>query len=342
MRVVLTLLARDEADVVEWQLLYHFGRGIDFVVATDHRSVDGTSEILQRFAAEGRLRYIRDDSERISQADQMTRMARIAATEHAADWVIPSDADEFWWPRKGTIHEVLEAIPAQVGVVRGFIRTFAPRPEDDRLFFERMTFLARPVADHENIYQPNVHVVHRAHPNISVIRGFHDAYGDGLGRLIRTWCPFEVLHFPNRTSAQSERKYKQGFHAWIGAERGGRHIQAAYRVLEATGRDELWDRRVVDGEELESGLRDGAFTEDTRLRDVLRDIQHGRPLNDLRATREQDTQFHSELGAMGMKDAASRLMSQTNELARRVSALQTARGFARADSTTAESTSRLG
>jgi hypothetical protein len=256
-KVVLTLLARDEADVVDWQLRYHYALGVDFVVATDHRSVDGTSEILQRFEAEGRLRYIRDESEMISQADQMTRMARIAATEHGADWVIPSDADEFWWPRRGGVHEILEAVPREVGVVRGFIRTFAPRPDDARPFYERMTVVARPVHDHENIYQANVHVVHRAHPEITVIRGFHDASADGLGRLVRDWCPFEVLHFPNRSPAQVARKYAQGFHAWIGAERGGRHIQAAYRTLADAGLDELWAARVVDGERLETGLADG-------------------------------------------------------------------------------------
>ena len=106
MRVVLTLLVRDEADIVERQLRYHYARGIDFVVATDHRSVDGTTEILRRFEAEGRLHYIREESKHIDQADWMTRMSRIAATEYGADWVIPSDADEFWWPRRGSFHEV--------------------------------------------------------------------------------------------------------------------------------------------------------------------------------------------------------------------------------------------
>ena len=321
-RVVLTLLVRDEADIVEWQLLYHYACGIDFVVATDHRSVDGTTEILRRFEGEGRLRYIREDSERIDQAGWMTRMSRIAATEHAADWVIPSDADEFWWPRRGSFHEVLDAIPAEVGVVRGFIRTFAPRPEDGRPFFERMTLLARPVDDHEGIYLPNVHVLHRSHPSVNLIRGFHDAYADGLGRLIRGWCPFEVLHFPNRSPAQTARKYEQASQAWQDHESGGgAHVLASYRELQTVGQAQLFESRIVRDEQIETGLRQRVLVNDTRLRDVLRDVEQGRPLAPLLPTPEQDAEFHRDLAAMRTKDAAARLIAQVKSLERRIAAL---------------------
>ena len=114
MKIVLTLLARDEVDIVESQVRYHLAAGFDFVIATDHRSVDGTSEILQGLEREGRLRYIRLDTDEVSQAEQVTHMARLAATEHDADWVVPSDADEFWWPRRGSFREVLESIPVEV------------------------------------------------------------------------------------------------------------------------------------------------------------------------------------------------------------------------------------
>ena len=62
----------------------------------------------------------------------MTRMARLAATEHGADWVVNSDADEFWWPRGGDVAEVLAAVPGRFGVVRGMWRQFVPRPGDGR------------------------------------------------------------------------------------------------------------------------------------------------------------------------------------------------------------------
>ena len=35
-------------------------------------------------------------------------MGRLAATELGADWVIHSDADEFWWPRGESLKDVLD------------------------------------------------------------------------------------------------------------------------------------------------------------------------------------------------------------------------------------------
>ena len=53
-KVVLTLLVRDEADIVDACIRYHLERGVDLVLATDHRSVDGTTEILRALRARRR------------------------------------------------------------------------------------------------------------------------------------------------------------------------------------------------------------------------------------------------------------------------------------------------
>ena len=99
MKLVMTLLARDEADIVESWLAFHLNAGADFVIATDNRSEDGTTDVLERYAREGHVHLIREPGEDLRQDEWVTRMARLAATEFAADWVINSDADEFWWPR---------------------------------------------------------------------------------------------------------------------------------------------------------------------------------------------------------------------------------------------------
>ena len=139
MKLVLTVLARDEADVIDAQIAFHLNAGVDFVIATDNRSQDGTTEILESYAAAGYLRLIHEPAEGLRQGEWVTRMARLAASDHGADWVINSDADEFWWPRGGSLKEVLEAVPERYGVVQAFWRSFVPRPDDEAFFAERMT-----------------------------------------------------------------------------------------------------------------------------------------------------------------------------------------------------------
>ena len=84
----MTLLVRDEADIVDAQIAFHLDAGVDFVIATDHRSNDGTTEILERYERQGGLRLIRERDEEVRQSEWVTRMARLAANEHRADWVL--------------------------------------------------------------------------------------------------------------------------------------------------------------------------------------------------------------------------------------------------------------
>ena len=102
------------------------------MIATDNASCDGTTEILERYERAGHLRLLREPGDQVRQAEWVTRMARLAATEHDADWVINSDADEFWWPRGGSLKDVLAAVPARYGVVRGCWRHFLPVPTTAR------------------------------------------------------------------------------------------------------------------------------------------------------------------------------------------------------------------
>jgi len=87
MKLVQTLVVRDEADIVGEQIAYHLNAGVDFVIATDHESEDGTTQILERYVREGRLRLIRVQGE-MRDGPWRTHMARLAAIEHGADWVI--------------------------------------------------------------------------------------------------------------------------------------------------------------------------------------------------------------------------------------------------------------
>ena len=278
MTLVMTLLARDEADVIESWLAFHLNAGADFVVATDNNSVDGTTEVLERYVRDGHVHLIREPGNDLRQDEWVTRMARIAATDFGADWVINSDADEFWWPRGASLARVLEAIPARYGTVGAFLRTFAPRPDGDESFAERLTvrFSAlAPINDPASLFKPIRKVIHRGHPQIQLTRGNH-AVIDSPFDPLRGWFPVEVLHFPLRSLAQCEHKARLQGNAWRSIDRTPTAYHAQmFEALEAGTMADYYATQVVSDHEVERGVAEGRLVVDTRLRDALRQLAAG-------------------------------------------------------------------
>ena len=338
MKLVMTLLARDEADIVESWLAFHLNAGADFVIATDNRSEDGTTEILERYAREGHVRLIREPGEDLRQDEWVTRMARLAATEHGADWVINSDADEFWWPRGDSLSEVLAAVPERYGTVSGFLRTFAPRPGEGE-FAERMTvrFSAlAPINDPASIYKPIRKVLHRAHPEVRLTRGNH-ALVDSPFAPLRGWFPIEVFHFPIRSLAQCEHKtYLQGtaFERYVKRPPTGYHARM-FEALKEGRIAEHYDSLVISDGELERGRAEGRLVVDTRLRDALRLLRpregvadgafllpsEAAPLAFPTPTLVEDADYAVEAAVLGEADVV-RLQRRLDTLERRLAAME--------------------
>lgn len=88
MKLVMTLLVRDEEDIVGSNIDFHLAQGVDFIIATDNLSGDGTPEILRRYERQGLLHYIHQPEDNFAQHRWVTHMAQMACTDFAADWVI--------------------------------------------------------------------------------------------------------------------------------------------------------------------------------------------------------------------------------------------------------------
>jgi hypothetical protein len=277
MKLVVTVLARDEADVIDAQVAFHLNAGADFVIATDNNSRDGTTEILEAYEREGVLQLIYEPAEGLRQGEWVTRMARIAARDHNADWVINSDADEFWWPRGGTLKEVFAAMSPSYGIVPAFWRSFVPRPDDSAFFAERMTARLSqhaPINDPTSFYRPVIKVAHRGDPDVTVARGNH-ALADSPFRTLTTWHPIEVLHFPLRSRAQWMRKVElqgEAFTKHIERSGTGYHLKG-YDALQTGRIDQQHEALVVPDDAVQRGVEDGTMVIDTRLRDALRTLR---------------------------------------------------------------------
>jgi hypothetical protein len=324
MKLVMTLLARDEADIVESWLAFHLNAGADFVIATDNRSEDGTTEALERYEREGHVHLIREPGEDLRQDEWVTRMARLAATDFGADWVINSDADEFWWPRGASLAEVLDAVPERYGTVSGFLRTFVPRPGDEP-FSERMTvrFSAlAPINDPASLYKPIRKVLHRAHPEIRLTRGNH-AVVDSPFAPLRGWFPIEVFHFPIRSLAQCEHKtqlHGTAFEKHVQRPPTGYHAQM-FEALQSGRMAEYYDSLVISDAELERGRAEGRLVVDNRLRDALRAVAGGAAPTFPTPTLVEDAEYAVEAAVLGEADVV-RLQRRLDTLERRLASIE--------------------
>lgn len=316
----MTLAARDEADIIDANIRYHLEAGVDFVIATDHRSTDETVDILRGYERDGHLHLIRQHDAPFRQTEWVTRMARLARVMFGADWVINADADEFWWPHDGTLREVFAAVPPRYGAIRGAWRHFVLRPDYPEPFFERMVVRRTPAFEPVNPYCANAKVAHRADPKVSVSRGNHDVFGENLV-LLREWVPFELLHFPIRSREHLLRKYpvKRQGHLEAGANFVPLHIEWLARGLQEDP-ELLYRELLVDDAALAEGIPDGRLTVDTRLRDRL----HGKPVAP--PSLAEDVALAQELDAMLTLDSALRLTARVESLEQRLAAVEAKRG----------------
>jgi len=321
MKLVMTLLARDEADIVDAQIAFHLNAGVDFVIATDNLSQDGTTEILESHAREGHLFLIREDSEYLQQSEWITRMGRLAASEFGADWVIHSDADEFWWPRGESLKDVLASIPGRYGIVRALLRHFVPRPDDGSFFAERMVVrmsASAPINDPRSLFRPNLKVVHRADANVTVSIGTQRLIDSPLVPL-RGWYPIEFFHFPVRSLEQCERKYA---HQQTGPGQTPSPYYDRVRAFLEEGRlEEFYESLVVDDSALERGLRDRSLVIDTRLRDALRALREGKQPTFPRPTVVDEAAYAVDVAALGEADVV-RLQRRLDTLEQRLLTLE--------------------
>lgn len=272
----MTLLVRNEADIIESNLDYHLAQGVDFVIVTDHGSQDGTRELLEKYRRAGVLRLIHDDGDGHHQSRRVTFMAQLAGREHGADWIIHNDADEFWWPIAGSLCDVFAAIPDEYGQVEVSRRVnFVPGDESPAPFHQRL--VRREAVSFNGEGNPlESKIAHRPHPGVVVAPGNHWISGTDL-RPVPISDMLEIFHFPMRDYAQYQRKVVQiglGYEALEYRSPGVGRDQLT--LLEKYRRGEL--RAVYDASirsEAEDAASAGTVVEDRRLQQFMADLATG-------------------------------------------------------------------
>lgn len=304
-RLVMTLLVRDEEDIIDANLRFHLAQGVDFFIVMDHHSKDGTPAIVEKYQARGLAELIRQPDPGYRQAEWVTWMARRAATTHGADWVINNDADEFWWPSEGSLRSTLAAVPQQYGAVHAARLNFYPvaatrfgglraraksllkrlrpeisgqesavrKPESNAApseFLETMTLCDLRSVNSLGLPLPGK-VCHRAHPDAKVSMGNH-AVEFPEGPRVCEGSRIEILHFPVRSAAQFCHKIAVGGAALALSPEvpGGETWRTLFDGSSGQSASRYYRATRMNSRKISRMLRDGRIQRDTRLRDFMR------------------------------------------------------------------------
>lgn len=103
----MTLLVRDEEDILESNILFHLSQGVDKILVVDNGSVDGTVGILDKYKRKGVLEYEIINKHTYEQDKWVSGMAMEAVDKYGATHLLHCDADEFWFPYKGNLKDAI-------------------------------------------------------------------------------------------------------------------------------------------------------------------------------------------------------------------------------------------
>ena len=274
MKLVMTLLVRDEEDILSANFEYHLQQGVDFFIVTDNLSVDGTRDIIERYVRAGVACYLNESNDNYAQHKWVTRMAQMAAEKYGADWVVNNDADELWLPSEQdtTLKEVLGSTPSSVQVIQvqrfNFVPSQYERRPDPVL---HMTLRERESKSIFGMPLPPK-VVHRAASDITIAQGNHAVllHGQEIRPILG---PLKIFHYPLRSYAQFENKIRKGGLAY---ERNselsddvGATWRALYRRWQAGTLPDYFNKQMRSPDEIEDGIATGDLIRDLTVIEIL-------------------------------------------------------------------------
>lgn len=277
-RLAITLLVRDEADIIAANLEFYLAQSPVIVIVTDNGSTDGTSEILRAYEEGGHIVVIDEPHHDYRQSEWVTQMARMASSQFDAQWVLNIDADEFWVSKRRNrgLADELALVPDEYDIVRARrddLR-YLCNQSDELPWSRRLLWRdTRTVAT--NGKPLGAKAAHRGSPEVVVEQGNHDVAGLPLHAVFPAE-PIEILHLPNRSWAQYSRKIANGGSAYesnraFGPEIGW-HWRQDYRLLLDGKLRAEFDGRLLTGGELLRGVLGGRFKRDGWLARHLRSL----------------------------------------------------------------------
>ena len=188
------LFVRNEEDVL-FEVLKYSVEQFDFILAIENESTDSTKDILTDY----NIDFVVNSSEKYQFSKVMTELAHWAGSK-GADWIVPFDADEFWYAPEGTVSSWLSAQTGFACTTMVYDYFVTDQDVDSESFVERMCWRTKdpvPLKDIACRYDSSMVITNGSH---MVNYDFQADFFTGLS----------VKHYPIRSFEQFEAKTIRG------------------------------------------------------------------------------------------------------------------------------------
>jgi hypothetical protein len=273
------MVVRDEVDIIAANIDHLLHQGVSQILVTDNGSRDGTREVLAWYAEHWPVTVLDQPVGPFWQSKWVTTMARMAATDYEANWVVHVDADEFLLHPAMTLPEVFESIDdeADVVMIPKWDYVALDHAAGDVAPVTQLIRKSKTLTPRGNPLLPKV--AHRADMQVTVTAGNHNAFGPALFQTT-TVSELVLHHYPARSFEQARRKITNlsdghlasGLHhEGIGSTAMGRRLKLDEGTFEAEYRA-VYGRRPA---EVEDGLADGSVIYDPATAHVVSQARSG-------------------------------------------------------------------
>ena len=276
-RIIMTLLVKDEEDIIAANLEFHHRMGVDGFVVTDNNSTDRTPEILEEYKRRGWiLQIIKEPATGYEQKRWVDRMIWIAKTTYGADWIINADADEFWFPTSGSLKQ--EAVTTRANVIACNLTSVYP--VDGEQWYEWRQTVQQPEIAPEDI--PPLHkysifskidqpkVMHRADGYLQIHMGNHKV--SMLPYCCKKSQDIVIYHYNYRDQEWFTRKMLNGSRELLShkGKHGGRHWRYFGELLSHESPEEVYSG-VIEREQLPT-LKKLGYLHENKIQPLLYQI----------------------------------------------------------------------
>jgi hypothetical protein len=288
--IVMTILVKDEIDIIEKNIRVHSKLGVDAFVVMDNNSSDGTREKLDELKKEFEITII-DEKGLYNQAKWMKKLAKVAKNKYNPRWVINNDADEFWIPKEGSLKDVLPNKGAVLTCQR--YNMVIDESVSNGNYWDAEYHVHNPVYYRKEIQltqeYPSI-VLSKIGPKVItdpngllIIRGGnHKAlhirnlwdYWRHYDKIKR-FDKIEVFHFVIRSYEQFEKHIKIRKRLLEDKKhvRMGPHYRRWVKLYNEGKLKEEWENRIVfKNEEVKVFEKYGIFKKDTRIKELLKSV----------------------------------------------------------------------